>query len=255
LVWVLIFGIIGARLYHVFSSPAEGLGFSYYREHPLEAINPFSAAGFGFRGLGIFGAVVGGVFGIWLYTRVLTKPRLNLLRWLDIAAPGVLLAQAIGRFGNFINQELYGPPTDLPWGFKINPNYPYQPPPPGIDVATTRFHPTFFYESGWNLIMFFLLLFLARRLAPKLKDGDVFLGYLIAYPLGRFWVEMFRPDAWRIGAMATAQWISLGLIVFSVVMLFIRHRPGVRATPAVLLSEPPPENEEPKDQGLGGVAP
>jgi phosphatidylglycerol:prolipoprotein diacylglycerol transferase len=251
----LIFGIIGGRLYHVFSSPADGAGFAYYREHPWEAINPFGANGFGFRGLGIYGGLIGGVFAVWLYARVLVglqwkglrakrvSPPLNLWRWLDIGAPGVLLGQAIGRFGNFVNQELYGPPTTLPWAFHINPRYPCQLPPnlpAGIQpcgsadltpetlqwYATHGFHPTFFYESAWTLLMFFVLLYLARRLAPRLKDGDVFLGYFIVYPLGRLWIEAFRPDAWRIGALATAQWISILSIVLASALLIIRHRSG-----------------------------
>ncbi|MCC7355876.1 MAG: prolipoprotein diacylglyceryl transferase, partial [Anaerolineae bacterium] len=205
----------------------------------------------------IYGGLVGGIFAVWLYTQVLVRlewkglrakrihPPLNLLRWFDIAAPGVLLAQAIGRFGNFVNQELYGPPTTLPWGFKINPNYPYQPPPPGIDIATTRFHPTFFYESAWCLTMFLVLLYVARRFAPKLKDGDVFLGYFIAYPLGRLWVEAFRPDAWKMGALATAQWISIISVVLATAALIIRHRPGTpRAAVTVGESLPPQPPQE-----------
>ena len=258
LIWVLVFGIIGARIYHVFSSPADGVGFAYYKEHPLEAINPFGGAGFGFRGLGIFGAVVGGVFALWLYTQVIVKPRLNLLRWLDIVAPGVLLAQAVGRFGNFINQELYGPAVDAVWAFHINPRFPCQVPeelPANIQYcgsanltpetmtwySTHGFHPTFFYEAGWNLVMFFLLLFLARRLGTRLKAGDIFLGYMIAYPMGRFWVEMFRPDAWVMGQLATAQWISIVSVVFAVAVLILRHRRRTATGPS---SGSPAEHKE-----------
>jgi phosphatidylglycerol:prolipoprotein diacylglycerol transferase len=255
LTWCLLFGIIGARLYHVFSSPADGVGFAYYREHPLEAINPFGAGGFGYRGLGIYGGLIGGIFAIWLYTQVLVRlewkglrakkvhPPLNLLRWFDIAAPGVLLAQAIGRFGNFVNQELYGPPTTLPWAFHINPRYPCQVPPnlpSGIQIcgssnltpetlqwyASNGFHPTFFYESAWNLVMFLVMIYIARRYTHKLKEGDLLLGYFIAYPLGRLWVEAFRPDAWKMGALATAQWISIISIVLATAALIVRHRRG-----------------------------
>jgi phosphatidylglycerol:prolipoprotein diacylglycerol transferase len=229
LAWILIFGIIGARLYHVFSNPVGGLGWSWYREHPIDIIAFWNG---GFRGLGIFGALLGGLLAIVLYT---WRRRLNLLRWLDIFTPGILLAQAIGRMGNRINQELYGPPTTLPWGFKINPNYPYQPPTEMLGrsqedinsyIAATRFHPTFFYEALWNLVGFALVMWLGRKWYPKLRDGDIFFFYLIWYPLGRIIVEMFRPDAWVTGlpGLATAQLISLGLMAFAIVALIVRHR-------------------------------
>ena len=226
LAWILIFGIIGARLYHVFSNPVGGLGWSYYREHPIEIINFWSG---GFRGLGIFGALLGGLIAVILYC---WRRHLSLVRWLDILTPGILLAQAIGRMGNRINQELYGPPTTLPWGFKINPNFPYQPPltrPLDMSmedyIAITRFHPTFYYEALWNLLGFALVMIFGRRWYKRLLDGDIFLFYLIWYPLGRFLVEMFRPDAWisGFGGLATAQVISLGLLVTAVVLLVVRH--------------------------------
>ncbi|MER2599140.1 MAG: prolipoprotein diacylglyceryl transferase [Caldilineales bacterium] len=227
--WLLLAGIIGARLYHVFSNPVGGMGWSWYREHPIDIIAFWNG---GFRGLGIFGGVLGGLIALLIYLRA---NRLSLPRWLDIVAPGVLVAQAIGRFGNFINQELYGPPTTLPWGFKINTAYPFQTPTEMLGrtnaeilqyVSQTRFHPTFFYEALWNVVGFFVLWTVARRAAAKLREGDLFLMYLIWYPLGRLLVEMFRPDAWVSGlpGLATAQLISLVLIVVGVVGLILRHR-------------------------------
>ena len=227
--WLLIAGIIGARLYHVFSNPVGGLGWSWYREHPIDIINFWSG---GFRGLGIFGGVLGGFIALVLYVR---WKKLILPRWLDIVIPGVLIAQALGRFGNFINQELYGPPTTLPWGFKINTNFPFQTPTEMLGrspqeileyVLVTRFHPTFFYEATWNLVGFILVMVFGRKLYPKLRDGDIFLFYLIWYPLGRLIVEMFRPDAWVTGlpGLATAQLVSLGLMAVGIVGLILRHR-------------------------------
>lgn len=229
LIWVLIFGIIGARLYHVFSDPVGGVGWSYYRENPIEIVNFWSG---GFRGLGIYGAVAGGALAVAIYC---WRNKLSLWRWLDILTPGLLLAQAIGRLGNRINQELYGPPTTLPWGFKINPAYPFQWPVEMLNatqqevaeyVATTRFHPTFYYEGLWNLAGFGLLMVIGRVLQDRLRDGDIFLMYLIWYPLGRFWIEMLRPDAWvsGIGGLTTAQVISLIAIAGAVIALFMRHR-------------------------------
>ena len=235
LAWALIVGIMGARLYHVFSSPKDGLGWAYYREHPLDIINFWNG---GFRGLGIYGGLVGGILAIVFYC---WRNRLNPIRYLDFFAPNVLLAQAIGRMGNFANQELYGPATNVAWAFHINPKYPCQTPPdlpngvqycgsPDLTQATLDwyashgFHPTFFYEASWNLIMFGLLAFIIWRFRSRLRVGDAIFLYFIAYPLGRFWVEMFRPDAWTIGSLPTAQWIAIGCIVVSVIMLFLRHR-------------------------------
>src|SRR5262245_23549995 len=159
LIWCLIFGIIGARLYHVLSSPAgASRGFNYYFiENPFTTLTvfgapiPFPTALLIWQGgIGIYGAILGGVLAIYLYTR---RHGLKFLRWLDIIVPGLLLAQAIGRWGNFFNQELYGPPTSLPWGIKItNVN---QRIPPYDDLTAyplnTTFHPDFLYESLWNL--------------------------------------------------------------------------------------------------------
>ncbi len=213
----LVLGIVGARLYHVFSSPQGGVrGWAWYSQHPLDIIKIWEG------GLGIYGAVAGGAVGIYIYTRL---HKLSFLRWLDIAAPGVILGQAIGRWGNFVNQELYGPPTTLPWGIRIDAThrlgefadlqrYPLD----------TRFHPVFLYESLWNLVVFVTLMYVARRFKDRLLDGDVFLLYCILYPLGRIFVEMLRPDAWLIGGIATAQIIAVGAIVIAGSALLYRHR-------------------------------
>ncbi len=246
--WLLVAGIIGARLYHVFSNPVGGLGWSWYREHPIDIINFWSG---GFRGLGIFGGVLGGFIALVLYVR---WKKLSLPRWLDIVIPGVLIAQAMGRFGNFINQELYGPPTTLPWGFKINTNFPFQTPTEMLGrspqeileyVAVTRFHPTFFYEASWNLVGFILVMVFGRKLYPKLRDGDIFLFSRLWYPLGRLIVEMFRPDAWVTGlpGLATAQLVSLGLMAMGIVGLILRHRNG-RPAPATAVETPNEPAEE-----------
>jgi phosphatidylglycerol:prolipoprotein diacylglycerol transferase len=235
LAWSLIGGIIGARLYHVFSSPADGLGWSYYREHPLDIINFWNG---GLRGLGIYGGLIGGMLAVIIYCRI---NKLDWVRFLDYIAPNVLVAQALGRFGNWANQELYGPETKLPWAFHINPAYPCQMPiymqqgvqpcgAPNITdatrlwYATHGFHPTFFYEALWNVAMFCLLAFIIWRYGERLRRGDAILMYLIAYGAGRFWVEMFRPDAWVMGQLATAQWIGLLCVLVGVVGLVVRHR-------------------------------
>ena len=217
LVIVILLGIVGARLYHVFSSPQGGdLGWAYYRDHPEAIFQIWNG------GLGIYGAVAGGVLGVVIYTY---RTKLNLLRYLDIGAPALLVGQAIGRWGNLLNQELYGPPTTLPWGITIDEFHRI---PPFNDLALyplgTRFHPVFLYESLWNLIGLVLLIFMSRKWSARLKEGDVFLGYLIWYPVGRLWVEALRPDAWKIGGIPTAQIVSAVLIVLAVVVLVLRHR-------------------------------
>ena len=236
LAWGLIVGIIGARLYHVFSTPANGIGFEYYRQNPIEIINFWSG---GFRGLGIYGGLVGGILAIAGYAWI---KKLDLLMYLDFIAPNVLLAQAVGRMGNFVNQELYGPATNVAWAFHINPAFPCQLPPdfPASGVqycgtadpltqetiawyATHGYHPTFFYEMIWNLAAFAILTFVFKRYGERFRRGDGIWLYFIAYPLGRFWVEMFRPDAWVMGSLATAQWIALILIGVAGIILIVRH--------------------------------
>jgi phosphatidylglycerol:prolipoprotein diacylglycerol transferase len=235
LAWALIIGIIGARLYHVFSTPADGAaGWDYYKENPLDIINFWEG---GFRGLGIYGGLVAGTLAIVVYA---WYNKLNILKYLDFIAPNVLLAQAIGRMGNFVNQELYGPPTDLPWAFHINPSFPCQVPQELPDpnwicgwsnlpqeaivwYGNFGFHPTFFYEALWSLAAWVVLTLLYRYGGQRLRLGDGVLLYFIAYPLGRFWVEMFRPDAWVMGTLATAQWIAIGSVVICTILLISRH--------------------------------
>ena len=159
--------------------------------------------------------------------------KLSFARWSDYAAPGVVLAQAIGRWGNYINQELYGYATTLPWGITIDAAHRI---PPFDNLAIfpldTRFHPTFLYESLWNLLCFGLLMLLARRYGDRLLDGDVFLAYLILYPVGRFFVEGLRPDAWKVSSIPVAQIIALVSIAGAGAALWYRHHVAPRAVAA-----------------------
>lgn len=226
----IILAIIGARLYHVFSDPEGGMvGWSYYREHPVEILYIWQG------GLGIYGAIVGGALGVVLYA---WQAGLRPLKWLDYGAPGLALGQAIGRWGNFINQELYGPPTDLAWGLKIDPAHriaPYN----NLEKypADTLFHPTFLYESLWNLLVFIGLAVLARKLKDRLKDGDILLGYLIAYPLGRFFIEYLRPDAWMVGPIAAAQLFAIVCVLGATALIIVRHTVSEAATPPAEVAE------------------
>ena len=168
------------------------------------------------------GAIMGGALGLYLYAR---RNRISLELILDVAAPGVALAQAIGRWGNFVNQELYGPPTDLPWGIFIEPAYRLNTTWNGVALSQFEyFHPLFLYESIWNLANMFFLLWLMRRFEGRLKAGDIFFAYLIVYPLGRFLLEFIRLDYVPLFAINLNQLVMLVVAIVSSVALFMRHR-------------------------------
>jgi phosphatidylglycerol:prolipoprotein diacylglycerol transferase len=215
----LLFGIVGARLYHVLTPPPSmGVDIGYYFRNPKEIFAP------GMAGLGIYGAVAGGILAVFVYTRY---QKLDFFQWLDIAAPGLALAQAIGRWANFINQELYGQPTDLPWAIYI----PLEKRLPGYE-AFERFHPTFLYESLWNLGVCLFLLYIARRYSSRLLRGELFGLYLILYPLGRFLLEMIRLDSPMMGSLSIAQVIALIAISVSAGAMAYRRwgKKGVEET-------------------------
>jgi phosphatidylglycerol---prolipoprotein diacylglyceryl transferase len=213
LTWVLVFGIIGARLWHILTPPpslvASGITAYYYLTHPLDAIAIWRG------GLGILGAVIGGAVGLFIFTR---RNKLNFGTWVDIIAPGLALAQAIGRWGNFVNQELYGAPTNLPWKIFIDPQHRV----PGFENVA-YYHPLFLYESLWNLMNAGVLLWIARRFSDRLKAGDVFLVYMITYPVGRFLLEFLRLDASTVGGININQWIMAAIAVFAAIALVVRH--------------------------------
>jgi phosphatidylglycerol:prolipoprotein diacylglycerol transferase len=194
-------GAIGARLYHVIDQ------WDYYMQHPGLII--------GGRGLGIFGAIIGGALGLIIYTR---WKRLSTLRWLDILAPGVILAQAIGRWGNFFNQELYGYPTNLPWAIYIDPAHRL----PGYENYS-HFHPLFLYESIWDLLGFAVLMLLGRKLRHRLRDGDIFFLYVVYYSVGRFFLEGLKINVWTLWGVPTARWITGLAIVAAIVVMIFRH--------------------------------
>jgi phosphatidylglycerol:prolipoprotein diacylglycerol transferase len=233
LMWCLMAGIVGARVYHVLSSPqGSSIGFRhYFVTNPFEALTvfglsiPFPTALMIWKGgLGIFGGIAGGVLAVVIYAR---RHQLTLSRWLDIGTPGLVLAQAIGRWGNFINQELYGPPTQLPWGIPIDtPRIPPYNDLTRYPLESTRFHPVFLYESLWNLAVFAVLMIAGRRFKDRLRDGDILSLYLILYGVGRIFVEALRPDAWLAGRIPVAQLISIGLILLGVGLLVLTRKRG-----------------------------
>jgi len=234
-IWAIPFGLVGARLYHVATD--SGLYFGEGND-PVEALYIWNG------GLGIWGAVALGAVGIYIGAR---RKGVRLLPMLDALAPGVIVAQAIGRWGNWFNQELYGRPTDLPWGLEIDPsNYPGDLAfPPG-----TTFHPTYLYEFLWNLAVFAVLIWADRRF--RLGHGRVMALYVMGYTLGRGWIEDLRIDTVELDDVA-----GLRLNVWTSIVLFVaaaayfvwssRRRPGREES--VYLPGRAPDDAAPAEDG------
>ena len=208
LFFVVPLGLIGARVYHVIT------------DYDLYDGNPHSFFPGVFEiwngGLGIYGAVLGGFLGLLLFARI---REINPLVLADAAAPGLILAQAIGRWGNYFNQELFGRPSSLPWAIEIAPENR----PSGF-ASEVAFHPTFLYESIWNVLVCFILLFVARRFANSLKNGDIALLYVCLYSVGRFFVETLRIDpAFLIGDFRGNLFVASVLALTFALILFLRH--------------------------------
>jgi len=210
-IYLLIGGIIGARVWHILTpSPSTGVTAGWYLSHPLDALAVWKG------GLGIPGAVIGGLIALFFYSR---RTGINFAEWTDIASPSLALGQAIGRWGNFVNQELYGAPTNLPWKIYIDPAHRL------TDYLNVEYyHPLFLYESLWNLMNLFLLFWISRRFASSLKNGDIFLTYLVVYPIGRFLLDFLRLDASMVGGININQSIMAVVAVFAAVTLYLRHR-------------------------------
>lgn len=223
LIWVVIAGVIVARIWHILfpsiSSVEAGRDTAWFLSHPFDLQDGPLIIWNG--GLSVFGAVIGGGLGILLYAR---RHHLDVLSWLDIAAVAVPLGQAIGRWGNYVNEELYGKPTDLPWGLRIdNPPLEY--------AEYTHFHPLFLYESLWNLLTVGVLLYLWLNYRQRLKKGDILLLYLVMYPIARFFLEFLRIEVARVGTINVSQVFSLSVAVVAAALLLYRHRHSFRRAP------------------------
>lgn len=201
--WALPAGLIGARLYHVITD------WHRFEGRWLHAFAVWEG------GLGIPGGLIAGVVvGI----HVARRRGLPAAQLLDVAAPAIPIAQAVGRLGNWFNQELFGGPTDLPWGLRIDPEHR---PAEFADVAT--FHPTFLYEGLWNLGLVVVLLAVERRWHPR--PGQLFAGYVAGYAAGRLWVEAVRIDAaTEILGVRVNIWVSLVTLVIAIGVIVVRHR-------------------------------
>jgi prolipoprotein diacylglyceryl transferase len=209
-VWAVPFGIVGARLYHVATDWETYFG---------PGADPVNALKIWQGGLGVWGAIAMGVLGGWIGAK---RRGIPLPPLADALAPGIVLAQAIGRFGNWFNQELFGRPTDLPWGLEIDP--PFRP-EQYAEVET--FHPTFLYEALWCVVVAVILVWADRRF--RMGHGRVFALYVALYTLGRSYIETLRIDPAReVLGLRVNVWTSVVLFVGAVVYIVVsaRLRPG-----------------------------
>lgn len=230
----LVLGIAGARIYYV------SFEWSRFNGNLLSMIDLTKG------GLAVHGSLIGALLSVLIYTRYAKLP---FWEWLDICVPGFLIAQGIGRWGNFFNQEAYGRPTSLPFGVRIDADRRL-PPYDNMQQypADTLFHATFLYESLWNITGGALLLWADRRFGRGavaerrwLRSGDLFFCYGIIYSAGRFWIEGLRTDSLCLngvggdcaGSLRVAQMVSLSLIVICAVALVVNHRRPLAPAPAI----------------------
>jgi len=210
---VAIAALIGGRLYHVIDQ------WQLYKDDLAKIVLP------PYSGLGVYGGIIAGTIAAFLYIRWKGQP---FLQWADAVAPGLFAMQAIARWGNFFNQELYGSPTTLPWGIAIQCQYRTQgyPCPANSDPLATlgqHFQPMFLYESLSGLLGMLVLIWLARRFAARLRPGDLLLVFFIWYGLVRFLVESLKADNWTFFGVPTAQIIAAITAIGATLLLAGRH--------------------------------
>lgn len=216
LIWILPAGILGARLWFVVNATFGGS--TYYLQNPIKVFYIWEG------GLHIYGGFVFGLLAMYFYLR---KHKMDLWLFLDAIAPMTLLGQALARPANFINQELYGPPTSLPWGIPIDAAHRLAA---YADLAkypleSTRFHPVFAYEMIWNFLAVAVLLYVSHHFADQVKPGAVFFGWLIFAGLGRFLIEFLRPDQPQVGGtwITTTQVATILMMLVGLAMLGYRY--------------------------------
>ncbi|HSH04836.1 MAG TPA: prolipoprotein diacylglyceryl transferase [Anaerolineae bacterium] len=214
-IWAAVLAVIGARIYHILTpSPSMAAVGIYspldYFKDPLKMIN------LRLGGLGLYGGLVGGALGLWIYGR---RQGVRLLTLTDLSAIAMPLGQTMGRWGNFMNQELYGAPAEWPWAIAIDPRHRLV-----AYAESIRYHPTFLYESIWNFGVFLTTLYLARRYDDKLKLGDLTAIYLVLYGIGRILMETVRLDSRASGGVPIATWVSVVAVVVAGGALVWRRR-------------------------------
>jgi prolipoprotein diacylglyceryl transferase len=248
-VWAVPFGIVGARIYHVITSPQEYFGAN---GDPIRALYIWEG------GLGIWGAVAGGAVGAWIAARQLGMP-LTVIA--DALAPGMPLAQAVGRVGNWFNNELHGGPTTLPWGLEVHKMDTENPGQAEVVngqpvLEPGLYHPTFAYEALWNIAVAALVFLADRRF--KLGRGRAFALYVMGYTLGRFWIELMRTDKATEILGVRINVFTAALVFAGALVYFLRVRgpreylipvPAAEAAPAA------PGGAAPGEAGPGEAAP
>ncbi|MET9070426.1 prolipoprotein diacylglyceryl transferase [Streptosporangium sandarakinum] len=235
-VWAVPFGLVGGRLYHVITD--WQLYFA-----PDAPNRPIDALFIWNGGLGIWGAIALGALGVWFGCR---RRGISLSAVADTVAPGIAVAQGIGRWGNYFNQELFGGPTDLPWGLEIDPDRP------GTVPGVSTYHPTFLYESLWDLALALFLVWAGRRFA--LRHARVFALYVAGYTAGRFWIEGMRVDeAHHILGLRLNQWTSV--VLFLAALAYFWYARGRTGEERILAAgpggEPPADPAHPAGQADG----
>jgi len=238
-VWAVPFGLVGGRLYHVITDWQLYFG-SAAEKRPIEVFYIWEG------GLGIWGAIALGGVGVWIACR---RRGISFTAVADTLAPAIAVAQAIGRWGNYFNQELFGGPTDLPWGLEIDPGRP------GTIPGVSLYHPTFLYESLWDLALAGVLILAGRRFS--LRHGRLFALYVAGYTLGRFWIEGLRVDpAHHIFGLRLNQWTSIVIFVLAVAYLWLTRDKQGEESLGVPAAEGPPVGDPPlaSDDPPGGPA-
>ncbi len=242
-VFAVPFGLVGGRLYHVATDYWRYFGPG---KNPIDVFKVWEG------GLGIWGAVALGAVGAWIGCRRRGVP---LPAFADAIAPGLVLAQAIGRLGNWFNQELYGGATDLPWGLeiyhRIDPQTGVTAPVTGVAVDTANpvavVHPTFLYELLWNVLIALLLVWADRKF--RMGHGRVFALYVAGYTAGRTWIEMMRTDPastpFDLGIRINV-YVSVGVFLLAVLYLVLIR--GKREDPGLLRGKPLPDDPDPDEQ-------
>jgi prolipoprotein diacylglyceryl transferase len=248
IIWAVPLGLVGARAYHVLTHPGD-----YF----YDGADPWAVVRIWEGGNALFGSLIGGAVGAWIGCRL---AGVRFWTFADALAPAILLAQALGRFGNYFNHELFGQPTDLPWGLEIESTNPAFP----VGLAEgTLFHPTFLYEMIWNVVGIVLLLALERKhrlvrrsflgvtvpfpvgdAVPRLQWGKVWALYMVWYGIGRAWFESIRVDPSEVFfGIRTNVWGAIAAIVLGVVLFVAQSRrhPGVEPGPYVPGREWKPE--------------
>ena len=232
MVIVAIAALIGGRAYHVIDQ-----WNALYRDDLIRIITP------PYSGLGVYGGIFTGMLAVIVYVRM---NRQSFWTWADVIVPGLFAMEFVARWGNFFNQELYGPPTTAPWGIAIDCAHRvigYLCPPDGSTLATAHFQPMFLNESISGLLGMLTLLWLTRRFASRLRSGEITLTFFIWYATVRFLLEFLRVDNWTFFGIPMAQLISILVIVLSAALLVYRHRRVPPGLPQLAEPEPGPGSD------------